>query len=279
MRPLAVLVALAFLLPPSQALPGDEELYGYAAGSAGWHAVEVALQAPGSLGATLDINPREARSSGGGLWLLDVDGAVLRASVDATTPRQLTQVSAMVSGARVLDLAFADSPPDAPIGWDAVLGAGRYVVVAVFAGDRAIAAEVRLTSDAPAVIGATRSGGEATLLRDHELDAVVNGLVSMPTPAGAVQARVVSQGSTALVAEQRLFGAFHGSSASLLLDMALVTPAGVESGARHYAFDNLGPGAYQFLLRSMVDVAGACDVADCEAPGAWVLHADVALPS
>lgn len=275
----APLLAMALLAPAALAAPAPaaEEVYAALFDGPAWHAVDLAIDRPTFLTARADAEPRLARAVAGGLWLLDARGAVVASTTHAAWSGTLLQARVELGLAgELLDAAQAAGPPGLGLRIDRVLDAGAYTLLAVVAGDAAVRGEVRVAADAPARAGDARGGDAVTFLRDEDLGAEAHALASVPTlpNLGPAQVRAVQRGSHGQVVEHRLFGAFHGA-ASVHLDMAVMTPDGVRDGQRHYAFDGEPPGAYQFLLRGLVDVATpACG---CEPGGAWVLAADVPL--
>lgn len=280
-RPGLALAAAALLAAPALGAPslGVEELYAFVSEGLSWHWVDVTLTAPGLLRAQADIVPRTAANIAGGLWLLDAQGEVLQRSVDAEWALDFLQVDAMVAYSQVAGVHVTRGPSSPALQVDAVLAPGTYRVVAVFGGDSPdIAGELRLGTDAPASVGATATGAEVLFAREYDLEAFAGLGLSLPArPLSPLEVRIVNQASTALTAERSLFGQFEGQ-ANLLLDMALVTPEGVQNGATSYALDNAGHGAFQFLLRTFVDAAPpGCDVLGCARSGVWLLLGDVAL--
>lgn len=279
-RGLAVALVVGLALP-ALATPGIAavELYFFESTGPVWHWVEVVVPQPGVLTVRADIAPRAAVDVAGGLWVLDAPGQVLRARTAGSWSPDYLQVHAEALGLDAADVVQARGPPNLGLREDIVLDAGTYRVVAVFGGDAALTGMLALTGDAGMTIGASRTGDAVLFAREHDLDAIASVGASVPVErTDPLEARVVNQASTAITAEGSLFGAFHGS-ANLLLDMALVTPEGVQNGQRHYALDNTGHGAFQFLVRTFADAAPpGCDLTGaCERSGVWVLAGDVAL--
>lgn len=257
----------------------DEELYAWTSDGPAWHWVRLSVAGTGVLYADADIAAGTSANVAGGLWLLDAGGAVLRRSTDAAWSADFTQLTA-ASGTLVLaDHVQAAPAPNPGLRFVMPVGPGTYTVVAVFGGDGSgLRGEVRLRSDAGATAGPSATGGEVLFAREYDFDSSLNLGLSLPAPRTTpTEARVVDHGSLALTAGGSVFGAFAGA-ANLHLDMALVTPKGVQNGQTYYPLDSAGGGAFQFLLRSLVDAAPpGCDALACSRSGAWLLAADVAL--
>jgi hypothetical protein len=280
-----VLLALALLAPAALApgtpgAPLEAEIHTAGLAGNGWHTVALEVQGAGLLTARADASPPGARTVAAGLWLLDASGAVVAKGVGAAWTREV-QVHLATPAGVLVDLAIGPGPGSPPARFDVVVGPGRYTLVAAVGGDgpltSAITGEVRLTGDAPTLVGASRDGDGVLVLREHGLDTALAAEAAAYAPAlGGAGVRVVTHASVGRTVEHRLFGAFSGH-ANGHLDMALVTPEGVQSGSTHYALDALDGGAYQFLLRDFVDASPFCAATGCDEGGVWLLAADVDL--
>lgn len=280
-RPLAVLTAVAILLAGLHAAAAGEgeELYGWSSVGAQWHWVDVSLAEPGVVTFEGYVQPRSAHTVAAGLWVLDAQGEVLRRETAAAWSRSALQVQAAALGVPLADVVQGGGPDALGLRVDVALGAGTHRVVALFGGDAPdVTGRLSVFSRESPAFGARATGNEVLFAREHDLDATMKASLSVPAEGvDPAEVRVVNQGSTSLTAEGSVFGAFAGS-ANLLLDMALVTPEGIEDGQTFYPLDNAGGGAFQFLLRAFADAAPpGCDLLGCQRSGVWLLVADVAL--
>ena len=280
---LTLLLAAAALgaAGPGEPSPSAER-YAHVGQGDHWHWVQLHVEVPAVLEARGEVQPRGARTTAGGLWLLDDEGAVLQRTVRAAWSPQALEV--YVHGPLAQPMAQGAHPgaPSLGLRLAAVLEPGHYTLLAVFAGEAGAAAgiegEVRLASDAAVVVGAHRTGTDARVLREHGFDADLHVAAAAPIVGGPAQAAVLQRGSAAATAGHSLFGAFAGHAEGLLR-MSLVMPEGVQDGQTRYALDNAGPGAFQFLLHDFVHAAAPGLSAPEAAPGGvWLLVADVALP-
>lgn len=283
MRATALLALLLLLAPGASLADPLAGAYAWRGEGPFWHVVRLEAPQGATLAAEVVLDAEGSRTEAGGLWLLDAQGRALRAVHFAAWLPEVTQLHLEAPGlGMVASHLQGGADAERRFGFEGLaLGPGSYVLVAVGAAEGAgLRAELSVGADAPLQPGPAATGREVSLAREADFTGGLNALLSVPGPlGGALQARVVLGGSTALIAEQRLFGAF-AARANGSVDMALVTPEGVQDGSTFYALDNAGPGAYQFLLRHLVDYSlphPGCALAGCRAPAAWALVAHVAL--